>query len=104
MFEPTIAPIRERLLRAGVVSLGVFGSFARGDAVEGSDVDVLVDFRPDAKTLDNVIEVGDALESVFKRRIDLVTRDALSPYIGPHILRAARYVDLGRRVSEPHPR
>ena len=34
------------------------------------------------------------LEDLFGRRVDLVTRESLSPYIGPHILREAEYADL----------
>jgi uncharacterized protein len=94
MFEANIAPIKARLIAAGVKRLGLFGSFSRGEANPNSDVDVLVGFRPDAKTYDNLFEVGEALEEVFQRKIDLVTEDGLSPYIGPTILREVKYVDL----------
>lgn len=94
MFESHIAPIRSRLIAAGVERLGVFGSFSRGEAGPDSDVDVLVGFRADARTYDNLFEVGEALEEVFHRKIDLVTEGGLSPYIGPKILREVKYVDL----------
>lgn len=95
MFESAIAPIKPRLIAAGVRRLGVFGSVARGDAKEDSDVDVLVGFSPESRTFDNLFAVGEALEEAFQRRVDLVTEDALSPYVGPSILREVRYVDLG---------
>jgi predicted nucleotidyltransferase len=94
MFEANIAPIRRRLIAAGVKRLGLFGSFSRGEARPDSDVDVLVCFEAKAKTYDNLFEVGEALEEVFQRKIDLVTEDALSPHIGPKILREVKYVDL----------
>jgi len=94
MFESHIAPIRSRLLAAGVERLGLFGSFSRGEAGPDSDVDVLVSFRADARTYDNLFDVGEALEEVFHRKIDLVTEGGLSPYIGPKILREVKYVDL----------
>jgi predicted nucleotidyltransferase len=94
MFESHIAPIRSRLIAAGVESLGLFGSFSRGEAGPSSDVDVLVRFRADARTYDNLFEVGEALEEAFHRRVDLVTEGGLSPYIGPKILREVKYVDL----------
>ena len=94
MFESSIAPVRDRLIAAGVSRLGLFGSFARGKACEGSDVDVLVSFFPEARTFDNLFEVGEALEEVFQRKIDLVTEDALSPYLGSKIRSEVRYVDL----------
>ena len=95
MFESSIAPVKSRLLASGVRRLGIFGSMASGQMNASSDVDVLVEFAPDQRTFDNLFEVGEALESVFHRRVDLVTGDALSPYIGPHILREVKYVDLG---------
>jgi predicted nucleotidyltransferase len=95
MFEPNIASVKGRLLAAGVSRLGIFGSFARGEEHGDSDVDVLVTFRPQARTFDNLFAVGEALEEAFHRKIDLVTADALSPYIAPHILREVKYVNLG---------
>ncbi len=95
MFESTISPIRTRLRSVGVRRLGVFGSVARGDARETSDVDVLVGFEPQARTIDNLLVVAEALEQVFHRRVDLVTEDSLSPYLGPRILAGVKYIDLG---------
>ena len=95
MFEQTISPIQTRLISAGVRRLGIFGSVARGNARADSDVDALITFRPEARTFDNLFDVGEALEEVFHRRVDLVTEDALSPYLAPHILREVKYVDLG---------
>jgi len=94
MFEVPISPVKARLLASGVQRLGVFGSMARGDMRPDSDVDVIVKFAPDQRTFDNLYAVGEALEEVFHRRVDLVTEDALSPYIGPHILNEVKYVDL----------
>ena len=94
MFEMTVAPVLERLRAAGVARLGIFGSVARGDTRPDSDVDALVRFLPSARSIDNLMAVGDALEQVFHRRVDLVTEDSLSPYIAPHIMREVRYVDL----------
>lgn len=96
MFESVIAPVKSRLLAAGVQRLGVFGSVARDEAGHDSDVDVLVTFAPQRRTYDDLCEVGDALEEVFHRPVDLVTEDALSRHLAPHILREVRYVDLSR--------
>lgn len=95
MFEAEITPVKSRLLAAGVRRLGVFGSVGRGEARSDSDVDVLVRFEDKARTFDNLYAVGEALEEVFRRRVDLVTEDALSPYLRQHILREVKYVDLG---------
>ena len=94
MFESTISPVRSRLLAAGVQRLGIFGSFARGEENEASDVDVLVTFRSGARTFDNLFLVGEVLEEAFRRPVDLVTEDSLSHYLAPHIREGVKYVDL----------
>ena len=100
MYEALLEPVRTRLATAGVRRLGIFGSFARNearaDSDSDSDVDVLVAFEPKQKTFENLYHVGEALEEVFHRKVDLVTEDSLSPHIGPHILREVHYVNLGR--------
>jgi hypothetical protein len=95
MFEATLAPVRERLVSAGVRRIGIFGSVARNQATENSDVDVLIEFLPENRTLDNLDAVGQALEEAFHSRVDLVTEDSLSPYLAPRILSEVKYVDLG---------
>lgn len=57
-------------------------------------MDVLIRFRPDAQSYDNLFEVGEALEQAFHRSVDLVTEPSLSPYMGPRILQGVQYVDL----------
>jgi hypothetical protein len=94
MFESTLRPVMNRLKAAGVIRLGIFGSFARGELRKDSDVDALVTFSPSERTIDNLMAVGDALEEAFQRHVDLVTEDSISPYIAPHIVKDLRYVDL----------
>ena len=77
----------------GVKRLGLFGSFTRDQQRKDIDVDVLVEFEPGLKTFDNFIHLAFFLEDIFKRRVDLVTLDALSPYIEPHILKEVEYVE-----------
>ena len=64
----------------GVKSLAVFGSMARGDDREGSDVDVLVTFEGKA-TFDNFMGLKLDLEDLFGRPVDLGTPDTLRPEI-----------------------
>ena len=66
-------------------SLAIFGSVARGTASAKSDLDVLVEFeRPLA--LSEFLALEDALSALVDRRVDLVARDALKPYIGRRVL------------------
>ena len=86
----------QKQIRAfGVKRLGLFGSFVRGQQNEDSDVDVLVEFDLGKKTFDAFIHLAFFLEDLFGRRVELVTPESLSPYIGPHILREVEYVTVG---------
>ena len=85
---------RVRLRNLGVQEIGLFGSFARGQQRADSDVDILVKFDPDQKTFENLIRLSSLLEELLGRPVEVVTTEALSPYIGPHILREVEYVDL----------
>ncbi|HEX2094160.1 MAG TPA: nucleotidyltransferase family protein [Longimicrobiaceae bacterium] len=76
----------------GVCRLALFGSFARSEAGPESDVDLLVEFAPEQKSFDRFMRLCDLLEERLARRVEVVTTEALSPYIGPHILAEAQDV------------
>jgi predicted nucleotidyltransferase len=86
----------------GVSKLGIFGSFARGQQGEESDVDVLVEFGPGRKTFDAFVHLALFLEDLFGRPVELVTPESLSPYIGPHILSETEYVNFSAGVPTPY--
>jgi len=97
MKEEALALIEEhqdQIRALGVRRLGLFGSFVRGRQQAESDVDLLVEFEPDKKTFDNLIQLGFFLEDLLKRRVELVTPESLSPYIGPYILQEVEYVSF----------
>jgi predicted nucleotidyltransferase len=73
----------------GVRRLALFGSVLRGEARADSDVDVLVEFDPTKKTFDRFMALVDLLEQRLEHRVEVVTTEALSPFIGPHILAEA---------------
>ncbi|MBI1761080.1 MAG: nucleotidyltransferase family protein [Acidobacteria bacterium] len=75
----------------GVKRCGLFGSFVRDEANAESDVDILVELEPEQISLKNFVGLGDWLEDLFERKVDLVTTESLSPFIGPHILREVEY-------------
>lgn len=76
----------------GVRRLALFGSFARSEPRPDSDVDLLVEFAPGQKSFDRFNRLFDLMEERLARRVELVTTEALSPYIGPHILAEAEDV------------
>jgi len=87
-----IAQATDKLRALGVVRLALFGSVLRGTPGPESDVDVLVSFAEGTKTYARFLAVGDLLEDLLGRRVELVTTEALSPYLGPRILADAEDV------------
>src|SRR4029077_18085043 len=75
----------------GVQRIGLFGSYARGDAREGRDLDFLVDFEPGTKSLANYMDLKDLLEGLFGTRVDLVIPETLKARLRDGILREAVY-------------
>lgn len=97
MAEPvtSVAQVRERvaehpdiLRRYGIGGIAVFGSVARGQASAESDVDLLVTFDKPLGAF-SVIRLEHELEVVLGRRVEIVTRAALKPYLRDRIVAEA---------------
>ena len=71
--------------RYGVESLGVFGSYLRGEAGPGSDLDLLVRFHQ-TPGLIRFVELENYLSDLLGLRVDLVMAEALKPNIGQRVL------------------
>jgi predicted nucleotidyltransferase len=77
----------------GVIKIGLFGSFLTGQQNEQSDIDILVEFQKDRNSYDNFINLCFLLDGLFQGiKVDVVTKNSLSPYIGPKILQQVEYV------------
>jgi predicted nucleotidyltransferase len=85
---------RVRLKELGVSSIGLFGSFVRGEQHHNSDIDLLVEFAVGKKTFDSFMKLVFFLEEILQRRVEVVTVESLSPYLGPHILKEVEYAAL----------
>lgn len=72
--------------RYGVRSLGLFGSYVRGEQRPDSDIDVLVEFER-VPSLIEFLTLERELSEALGVRVDLVMKDSLKPVIGQHILR-----------------
>src|SRR5437764_10068354 len=63
-----------RLRDYGVARFGLFGSFARGQQTDESDIDILIEFEEGRKSFDNFISLAFFLEELLGRKVDLVCR------------------------------
>lgn len=87
-----IRDLTPKLRSLGVARLALFGSFLRGSQHAESDVDLLIEFSPGRKSYQSFSAVYDLLEEELGRRVELVTIESLSQFIGPKILREAKDV------------
>jgi len=85
---------QDSLQAFGVKDIGLFGSFVRDEQHADSDIDLLVTFYQGKKTFDNFMELASFLERILGRRVELVTLESLSPYLGPHILNEVEYAAI----------
>ncbi len=84
---------QSEISKYGIRAIGLFGSYVRDEQSENSDIDILLDFEPDKENFDNFMAVYDMIEKMFKnQRVEVVTKNGLSPYIGPKILNEVQYV------------
>jgi uncharacterized protein len=89
----TLQANRALLDEFSIKSLSVFGSTVRDEARPESDVDILVEFEPDARIgLFEFVRLKNALTELLGVPVDLVTPDALHPGLREDILREAQHV------------
>ncbi|MBI5917710.1 MAG: nucleotidyltransferase domain-containing protein [Bacteroidetes bacterium] len=78
--------------RYHVSKIGLFGSFARNEQTESSDIDLVVEFDPQTENLSEKKEAIRQLLSVqFDRKVDLAREKYLKPYFKKQILQSAIY-------------
>ncbi len=80
------AHLPELRQRYGIRSLGVFGSYVRGEQRRRSDLDLLVEFDDRALSLFDFVEIENYLSELLGVKVDLVEKSTLKPAIGRHIL------------------
>ncbi len=86
---------REVLQREfGVRRIGVFGSYARSEESETSDIDIIVEFEAERRIFDNFMDLAFYLEELFGKKVDLLTPEGISPYIRPFIEREIVYEEF----------
>lgn len=88
--HPDISYIKGKFLpelkKAGVLKSAIFGSFARGEAGQDSDVDVLVEL-PEDRTMFDLMDLQERLESALNKKVDLITYRSLHHLLRDRILK-----------------
>ena len=79
------------LILHGIKRIGLFGSYARGEQRDDSDIDLLVEFDEGKKSYDNFMDLCFFLEELLGKKVDLLTPESLSPFIRPFIEKDVRY-------------
>lgn len=82
---------REKIRTFGVRKLGIFGSVARDEQTEDSDVDVLVELE--RETFRGYMGLLVFLEELFGRKVDLAIKDSIKPRIRDRVLADTIYVE-----------
>lgn len=82
---------KDRINKFGVKKLGLFGSYARGEQRTESDIDLVVEFTNGMKNFHNYMGLKLFLESIFKKKVDLVIKDAIRPELRANILSSVVY-------------
>ncbi len=89
--ETLVPSIDSVLRRYGVVKAGVFGSFARGESHDASDLDLVVEFEEGRSLLD-LVALQQELGDVLGMEVDVTTYRALHPLLRDRILAEEQHV------------
>ena len=90
--QMTLSQERDMFAKYHIKSLGLFGSFVRGEQKPKSDIDILVELEDDEIDLFEFIKLRNYLSERLGRKVDLVMKDTLKPHIGKQILNEVVYL------------
>jgi predicted nucleotidyltransferase len=76
----------------GISEIAIFGSCARGEQTDYSDVDIIVEFKNSFKSFDNYMDLKFYLEELLGRKVDLVIKSAIRSRIEPFIIEEAIFL------------
>lgn len=86
---------KEAIRKLGVVNIGLFGSYSRDEQNEKSDIDIHVEFDSEKETFDNFINLCFLLDELYPgKKVEVITKGSLSPFIEPKILSKVQYARL----------
>ena len=94
--KPTILEIKKKILpiliKNDVKHAAIFGSFARGKATKKSDVDILIEYKNDDKSLFDFIDLRNELEKELHKKVDLADYEMLRQRIKDKILKEQVFI------------
>jgi len=67
-----------------IKEIKIFGSYAKGEQKETSDIDIIVDFE-EIPTFIEFVKIQDELKNLLGVKVDLLTEESISPFIKPFI-------------------
>lgn len=85
---------RKQIKELGVSKLGLFGSYAKGEQTEESDIDFYVEFEEGKKTFDNLMNLAFYLEDNLGQKVDVLTDKSVSGRFRNVMERDIQYVEL----------
>ena len=80
--------------KLGAERIGLFGSFAREEQTDTSDLDLVVEFRPGMKKYRNLLNLLDLLEETLQRKVDLLTWEGMASFVQREIKKDIEYVSF----------
>ena|ERR1017187_8300852 len=81
------------LSKYSLTKIGIFGSYARNEQTEMSDIDIILDFKEDENDFyGKKYDLREYLKSVFEKEVDICTEHAIKPRFRPYILKDVIYV------------
>jgi predicted nucleotidyltransferase len=86
---------KETIKSFGVTQIGLFGSYVRNEQTVSSDIDILIDYKKGEMDFFKFIRFCEFIENFFQEMIvDVITKNGLSEFIGPYILKEVEYVKI----------
>ena len=82
---------KDILKKYTVKSISLFGSYVRNEQREDSDIDLLIEFEED--TYHNFINLIFTLENLLQKEVTVVSKDEISPYILPYVLKEEEKIE-----------
>ena len=89
-----ISSLKPAIQKLGAERIGLFGSFARGEQTETSDIDFVVEFRSGMKKYKNLLDLVDLLEETLERKVDLLTWEGMASFVQREVKKDIQYVSF----------